>query len=118
MRSPMRQPGECDEVQARRAAHAAADQPGQLELSYASQSLQIFAVKKTPPRRRECSGPGAPSPQLFLARNSVLELILSIETIADIRRSSFPKSFGQTEHVTGGTRLVTLVNVNRNRNRP
>ncbi len=57
-------------------------------------------------------------PELFLARNSVFELILSIETIVDMWRSSFPKSFGQTEQVTGGIRLVTVVTVNRNRNRP
>ncbi len=31
----------------------------------ASQSLLMFAVNKTPPRRRECGGPGAPTPRAF-----------------------------------------------------
>jgi len=45
-------------------------------------------------------------------------LILSIEMIVDMWKSSFPKSFGQTEQVTGGIWLVTVVTVNCNRNRP
>ncbi len=40
--------------------------------------------------------------------NSVFELILIIEMIVDMWRSSFRKSFGQTEQVTGGIRLVTV----------
>ncbi len=68
-------------------------------------------------RRRRGGGSAAAGvhqhPELFLARNSVFELIVSIEMIVDMWRSSFPKSFGQTEQVTGGIRLVTV-----NRNRP
>jgi len=58
----------------------------------ASLSLLMFAVNKS-------RGDGSAAarlhqrPELFLACSSVFELILSIEMIVDMWKSSFPKSF-------------------------